>query len=275
MTVTHPSPAAMAEANEGTATALVESYQALSRQVCRHLLRLREFDLHRGYRQQLKRGKRAGNTAEWLQLVCGVERAATEENLRVAYSLLKAPAIESAFCRGQLSYRKVRALLPVADAVSERDLMDFALVMTDVQVEEYCRRVRRGYTCGSRSSKEIALASDNRITLFHNPACSNCRGAHAILRERGVEFDTVEYLREPLTKEGVKRILERIADSPAELVRKDAHFRALGLAAADYTSADAVAELLAEHPRLMQRPVVLRGETGLIARPPEKVETLL
>ena len=195
----------------------------------------------------------------------------------MAYSLLKVPAIESAFCRGELSYRKVRALSPVADAVSERGLLDFALVMTDGQVEEYCRRVRGRdvYTRTTPSSKEVSLASDDRITVYHNPACSKCRGALAILRERGVEFDTVEYLHGALGKERVERIIDLIDDSPAELVRKDANFRALGLVASDYTSADAVAELLAQHPQLMQRPVVLRGQRGVIARPPEKLEVLL
>ncbi len=272
-----PSPSSIPDANENCAAAIVESYQALSRQECRYLSRLREFDLHRGYQLQLKGGKRAANTVEWLRIVCGVERAAAEENLRVAYSLLKVPAIESAFCRGELSYRKVRALSPVADAVSERGLLDFALVMTDGQVEEYCRRVRGRdvYTRTTPSSKEVSLASDDRITVYHNPACSKCRGALAILRERGVEFDTVEYLHGALGKERVERIIDLIDDSPAELVRKDANFRALGLVASDYTSADAVAELLAQHPQLMQRPVVLRGQRGVIARPPEKLEVLL
>ena len=113
------------------------------------------------------------------------------------------------------------------------------------------------------------------IVLYHNPACSKSRGALAILQERGVEFDVVEYLKAPLDEAALRRVLGMIEDAPAELVRKDANFRELGLKAADYASEDAVVGLLAEHPKLMQRPVVVRGERAVIARPSEKVEDLL
>ena len=114
-----------------------------------------------------------------------------------------------------------------------------------------------------------------RIVLYHNPACSKSRGAKAILEERNVDFDIVEYLKAPLGEADLRRILELVDDPPAELVRKDGNFRELGLNAADYASADAVVGLLVEHPKLMQRPVVVRGERAVIARPSEKVEELL
>ena len=66
-----------------------------------------------------------------------------------------------------------------------------------------------------------------------------------------------------------------IDDPPAELVRKDKNFKDLGLNASDYTTEDAVVDLLLEHPRLMQRPVVVRGDRAVIARPSDKVEALL
>ena len=276
MNVTPPPSSSTPQANDATAAAVVASYDALSRQQCRYLLRLREFDLHRGYRQQLKGGKRAANTPDWLRLVCGVERADAEDHLRLAYALLKVPEIECAFGSGRISYRKARALASVADAASERGLLDLGLVMTDGQVEEYCRRVRGGgYTCAKRSAKESASVSQDRITMYHNPACSKCRTALATLRGQGVEFDVVEYLQQPLGEERIARILECLEDPAADLVRKDGNFRALGLAAADYTSPAAVAKLLAEHPQLMQRPVLVRGERAVIARSPEKVEALL
>ena len=114
-----------------------------------------------------------------------------------------------------------------------------------------------------------------RIVLYHNPACSKSRGAKEILTERGIDFDTVEYLKTALDEAELRRILEIIDDPPAELVRKDANFRELGLSAGDYVTADAVVKLLLEHPKLMQRPVALRGDKGVIGRPSEKVEELL
>ena len=113
-----------------------------------------------------------------------------------------------------------------------------------------------------------------RIVLYHNPACSKSRSAKEILEARNVDFDIVEYLKAPLGEADLRRILELVDDPPAELVRKDGNFRELGLSADDYTSGDAVVGLLVEHPKLMQRPVVVRGERAVIARPSEKVEDL-
>jgi len=96
-----------------------------------------------------------------------------------------------------------------------------------------------------------------------------------ILRERGVEFDVIQYLENPLTREDLEHFLDLLPDPPAELVRKDKNFKALELNADDYTTREAVVELLLEHPKLMQRPVVVLGEKAVIARPSDKVLELL
>ena len=97
----------------------------------------------------------------------------------------------------------------------------------------------------------------------------------AILRERGVEFDAVEYLKQPLDRAGFERILGAIPDSPADLVRKDKRFTELGLRPEDHTTREAVIALLLAHPELMQRPIVFRGARAMIARPAETVLDLL
>ena len=96
-----------------------------------------------------------------------------------------------------------------------------------------------------------------------------------ILHDRDVEFDVVEYLKNPLSHADFERILDAIPDEPAELVRKDKRFAELGLNADDYTTRDAVIDLLLEHPELMQRPVVFKGDEALIARPSDKVLVFL
>jgi len=97
----------------------------------------------------------------------------------------------------------------------------------------------------------------------------------AILRERGVEFDAVEYLKTPLDPAALGRILDAVPDPPADLVRKDKRFKELSLRAEDYTTREAVIALLLAHPELMQRPVVFRGARAMIARPAERVLELL
>jgi len=73
----------------------------------------------------------------------------------------------------------------------------------------------------------------------------------------------------------LEKVLNLIPDPPAELVRKDKKFKELGLDEAQYVTREAVVELLLQHPVLMQRPIVVKGEQAVIARPPEKVLELL
>jgi len=96
-----------------------------------------------------------------------------------------------------------------------------------------------------------------------------------LLRERGVEFDAIEYLKTPPTREALEKILAMLEVPAAELVRKDKRFTELGLKADDYTEPKKIVALLLEHPELMQRPIVIRGNRAIIARPPEKLTALL
>ena len=72
-----------------------------------------------------------------------------------------------------------------------------------------------------------------------------------------------------------ERFLTLLPNPAADLVRKDKRFKELGLNAADYTTPEAVITVLLKHPELMQRPVIIRGERAVLARPGEMVEELL
>ena len=65
-----------------------------------------------------------------------------------------------------------------------------------------------------------------------------------------------------------------IENPPADMVRKDKRFEELKLKAEDYTTKEKVVALLLKHPELMQRPIVVRGKRAVIARPPEKMDSL-
>ncbi len=85
----------------------------------------------------------------------------------------------------------------------------------------------------------------------------------------------IEYLKSPLSRADFERFLDLLPDEPAELVRKDKKFKELGLNADDYVTRDAVVEVLLRHPELMQRPVIIKDQQAVIARPSEKVLELL
>ena len=114
-----------------------------------------------------------------------------------------------------------------------------------------------------------------RITLYHNPACGNSRGALELLRTRDVDFDIVEYLKIHPTREALDKIVDLLDGPVADLVRKDKRFKELGLSPNDYVEKKAVVALLLKHPELMQRPIAIRGKRAIIARPPEKLAALL
>ena len=96
-----------------------------------------------------------------------------------------------------------------------------------------------------------------------------------IVADRGLDAEVTEYLKAPLDRQGLEHIVDTIDEPPGDLVRKDARFKALGLTASEYTSREGVVALLLEHPELMERPVVIIGNRGVIARPPEKLLELL
>ena len=69
--------------------------------------------------------------------------------------------------------------------------------------------------------------------------------------------------------------MDLLPNEPADLVRKDKYFKELGLNADDYVNKETVVAVLLEHPKLMQRPVVIRGTQAVLARPSSEIEALL
>ena len=113
------------------------------------------------------------------------------------------------------------------------------------------------------------------IVIFHNARCSKSRAALALIRERGVEPEIVEYLKTPLGSEALQDLLLALGIPARELIRSgEAPYRELGLADPHLLEADLVAAIAAK-PILMQRPVVRRGNRAVVGRPLERVTELL
>jgi len=111
------------------------------------------------------------------------------------------------------------------------------------------------------------------LTLLHNPRCSKSREALALLESRSVDVTVRRYLDDPLGREELQALAARL-DAPVEtlLRRNEAEWKALGLEA---PSEAQMLEAIAEHPRLLQRPVLDRGDRAVIGRPPEAILALL
>jgi len=113
------------------------------------------------------------------------------------------------------------------------------------------------------------------ITVYEKPTCTKCREMDKFLRERGVDFSKVNYYIEPLTKKKLAELVRKMNISPRELLRKsEPIYRELGIATGEFTDVQLIS-LMVEHPDLMQRPIIERGERAVLGRPTENVEELL
>ena len=113
------------------------------------------------------------------------------------------------------------------------------------------------------------------VTILHNTACSTSKHALAEADETGIAVEVRQYLKTPLDRAALLDLIGKLEDPPADLVRKDPYFAQLGLNADDYVTPEAVADLLVEHPRLLQRPVLIKGTRAIIGRPKDRVRPFL
>jgi len=114
----------------------------------------------------------------------------------------------------------------------------------------------------------------SKVAIWHNPRCSKSRNAANLLEERGVEAEVVRYLDTPPTKEEIKEVLKMLGISARELMRtKEAIYKELGLK--DVEDEEKLIEAMAEHPKLIERPIVIKDGKAAIGRPIEKVIELL
>ena len=113
------------------------------------------------------------------------------------------------------------------------------------------------------------------VTIWHNPRCSKSRQTLALLRERGVEPQIVEYLKTPPAAGELEAVLDKLGMAPRDLMRrKEAAYREAGLDNPALERRQLV-EAMTAHPVLIERPVVLAGGKAALGRPPENVLGIL
>ena len=114
----------------------------------------------------------------------------------------------------------------------------------------------------------------SELTIYHNPACSKSRETLALIRERGFEPHIVEYLKTPPSEAELSAIVRKLGIKPLELVRRNEQIFKDQYAGQKRGDKEWIKAMI-EHPILMQRPIVVRGEEAVIGRPPEDVKPLL
>ncbi len=114
------------------------------------------------------------------------------------------------------------------------------------------------------------------VCIYHNPRCSKSRQTLALLEEKGITPDIIKYLEDPLTVEHLKTIYSQLGfDSVRKMMRtKESIYKELALGDKSISN-DQLFNAMKSHPKLIERPIVIKGNTARLGRPPEKVLEIL
>ena len=115
----------------------------------------------------------------------------------------------------------------------------------------------------------------DEFIIYHNPRCRKSRAGLQLLEENGIEPQIVKYLENPPSKEELDRILNMLEMEPYDLLRKrEQEFKDLALKEKK-DDRQALIQAMVEHPRLIERPIVVRGDRAALGRPTENIQKLL
>jgi arsenate reductase len=113
------------------------------------------------------------------------------------------------------------------------------------------------------------------LTVYEKPTCTTCRKLRALLDERGIDFESVDYHVTGIAEPELRELLRKLGAGPSEILRtREPMVGELGLDADGIPDEELIAQMVA-HPQLVQRPIVVRGDRAVLARPIERALELL
>ncbi len=108
------------------------------------------------------------------------------------------------------------------------------------------------------------------VEIWHNSRCSKSRNAFNYLKDKNIEFEVKEYLKNPPTLQELKEVLSKLNMKPSELIRsKEAIYKELNLKEA---SENELLEAMVNNPKLIERPIIINKDKAVVARPLENIE---
>ena len=119
------------------------------------------------------------------------------------------------------------------------------------------------------------MAAMASVIIYHNPRCTKSRQTLKLLTEQGIVPKVIEYLKQPPDASALSDLIDMLGIEPIELIRKkEKSFKELGLAQ-QAGERKALIRAMAQHPILIERPIVVKGKKARLCRPPEKVLEIL
>lgn len=111
-------------------------------------------------------------------------------------------------------------------------------------------------------------------TIYHNPRCRKSRAGLEYLKSKTDEIEIVEYLKEPLTQKQWTEVFEKLDLKPSEMLRKQEEAYKKELKGKDFSEKEWI-EIFTENPKLIQRPIIVKGNQAIWGNPPENIDKLL
>lgn len=112
------------------------------------------------------------------------------------------------------------------------------------------------------------------IQIWHNPKCSKSRAAMELLENKNIDANVVEYLKQIPTKEQIKDVLKKLRISAKELLRTGEDvYKELNLNQID--DEETLIDFMVKNPILIERPIIIKGDKAVIARPIENLSELI
>jgi len=112
------------------------------------------------------------------------------------------------------------------------------------------------------------------MKIYHNPRCSKSRQGLEILQNTAMDFEIIDYIKNPISTNEIIDILTKLKIKPIELVRKNESIWKESYNGKNLTDNEII-NALAENPKLIERPIVIHGEKAVIGRPPENILSVL
>ncbi|MEM9362574.1 MAG: arsenate reductase (glutaredoxin) [Bacteroidota bacterium] len=112
------------------------------------------------------------------------------------------------------------------------------------------------------------------IKIYHNPRCRKSREGLAFLEESGQEYEEIRYLDTLFTKEELHAIIEKLGILPLQLVRTSESIWKENFKGKSLTD-DEIIDAMVQHPKLIERPIIVNGNKAVVGRPVEKIKEIL
>lgn len=111
------------------------------------------------------------------------------------------------------------------------------------------------------------------IKIYHNPRCKKSRAGLEYLKSKGVDFEIVEYLKNPITEDEFKDILIKLNLKPQDMIRTQEDIYKKQFKGKNFTD-DEWVKIMVENPKLIKRPIVVKDYKAVWADPPENMDEL-